>query len=245
MKKNKGGVEVHDKRFEDADSFIRSYIPMIDFLAEILGKNSEVVLNDIRNLDHSIIAIRNNYISHRHVGDPASDLVLRISKENRQDQRDFIANYQGRSEHNAHLRSSTYFLKYEGEVVAMICINTNEDSLNTLSDAVKSVLDAYKIPTGELSDVGADEKPEKNIHQNFERLTTSADAYAQQVVDDYVKKLGITKEFMKPENKIDCVRQLNDHGYFQLKDSVEEAAKALGVSEPSVYRYIQTVRKEK
>lgn len=240
---------MHDDRFENADSFIRSYIPMIDFLAEILGKNSEVVLNDVRNLDHSIIAIRNNYISHRHVGDPASDLVLRIAKENRRDQRDFIANYQGRSEHNAHLRSSTYFLKFEGKVVAMICINTNENSLNNLSEAVKGVLDAYKIPTGDLDDLGAeneDDQPQENtLHHNFERLTTSANSYAKQVVDEYAKKLGITKEFMKPENKIECVRQLNDHGYFQLKDSVEEAAKALGVSEPSVYRYLQTVRKEK
>jgi len=237
---------VHDERFEDADSFIRSYIPMIDFLAEILGKNSEVVLNDVRNLDHSIIAIRNNYISHRHVGDPASDLVLRIAKDNRQDQRDFIANYQGRSDHNAHLRSSTYFLKYDDEVVAMICINTNEESLNELSDIAQKVLAAYKIPTGELAEVGPDDKkPEKKeIHHNFERLTTSANKYAQQVINEYLQKLGITKEFMKPENKIECVRQLNSHGYFQLKDSVEEAAKALGVSEPSVYRYLQTVRKE-
>lgn len=237
---------MQDERFKDADSYIRSFVPMIDFLAEILGRNSEVVLNDVRNLDHSIIAIRNNYISHRHVGDPASDLVLRIAQEGRREKRDFIANYQGRSDHNAHLRSSTYLLKYEGEIVAMICINTNEESLDSLSATVQRVMDAYKIPTGDLNDIGTNKEKaeEPTVHQNFERLTTSANEYAQQVVDEYLLKLGITKEFMKPENKIDCVRQLNSHGYFQLKDSVEEAAKALGVSEPSVYRYIQTVRKE-
>ncbi|MGV7989039.1 helix-turn-helix domain-containing protein, partial [Mycobacterium kansasii] len=33
-------------------------------------------------------------------------------------------------------------------------------------------------------------------------------------------------------------------GYFLLKDSVSEAAKVLKVSDPSVYRYLQTVKDE-
>ncbi|GAF41651.1 hypothetical protein JCM14202_3606 [Agrilactobacillus composti DSM 18527 = JCM 14202] len=47
---------------------------------------------------------------------------------------------------------------------------------------------------------------------------------------------------MKRIDKLNCVKRLYEQGFFQLKDSVVDAAEALGASEPSVYRYLQNVR---
>ncbi|WP_192917955.1 helix-turn-helix domain-containing protein [Companilactobacillus halodurans] len=113
-----------------------------------------------------------------------------------------------------------------------------------LKNSVERVLKDYRIPNDSLSELEND-NIKKTTEHDFETLTKSAKEYVHTVVNDYAQKLGITKEFMKPENKIDCVRQLHEQGYFQLKDSVEEAAKALEVSEPSIYRYIQIIKKEK
>ena len=60
--------------------YVREFIPFVDFLADILGPSSEVVLNDLLDLNHSVVAIRNSHISHRQVGDPATDLALRTMK---------------------------------------------------------------------------------------------------------------------------------------------------------------------
>ena len=49
----------------DTNSKLQKYIPLVDFFAAVLGKNSEVVLHDLTDPDHSIIAIRNNHISNR------------------------------------------------------------------------------------------------------------------------------------------------------------------------------------
>lgn len=43
--------------------YVREFIPFVDFLADILGPSSEVVLNDLLDLNHSVVAIRNSHIS--------------------------------------------------------------------------------------------------------------------------------------------------------------------------------------
>ncbi|MCH4171205.1 MAG: helix-turn-helix transcriptional regulator [Lactobacillus sp.] len=237
------------------NEFIRSYIPMVDFIADILGKNSEVVLNDLTDLDHSIIAIRNNSISHRKIGDPASDLALRTVQAGNKEHRDFIANYRGVTFNNATLCSSTYFLRYEGKVVAMICINTDESCLNELQASLNKVLHAYKPTPDEMRDLettpenqitaaapAADPAPELEKQQEYEHLTVSSKQYAKRVVAEYLAEIGIQKEYMKRIDKLNCVKRLYEQGFFQLKDSVVDAAEALGASEPSVYRYLQNVR---
>ena len=45
-------------------------------------------------------------------------------------------------------------------------------------------------------------------------------------------------------DRVDVIRHLNGNGVFMLKGAVACAAAALGISEPSVYRYLQKVRKE-
>ncbi|MCD2255544.1 helix-turn-helix transcriptional regulator [Agrilactobacillus fermenti] len=230
----------------DVKTFIRSYIPMVDFIAEILGKNSEVVLNDLTNLDHSIIAIRNNHISHRQVGDPASDLALRTVKAGRKEQRDFIANYRGVSDNQVTLRSSTYFLRFEGKIVAMICINTDDSCFDQLQSSLDRVLNAYRPSEAELRDLDTTpetiQKTATSHNYEYEHLTTSSENYAKQIVDAYLQEKGLQLAYMKRTDKIECVRRLYEQGFFQLKDSVVDTAKALSASEPSVYRYLQTVK---
>ncbi|MBT4874131.1 MAG: histidine kinase, partial [Desulfobacula sp.] len=51
------------------DEIIESYLPMVDFIANVYGKNCEVILHDLRKLENSIIAIRNNQVTGRNVND--------------------------------------------------------------------------------------------------------------------------------------------------------------------------------
>ena len=60
---------------------LKPYLPLVDFLAVVLGKNTEIVLHDVLDIDKSIIAIGNNHISGRVVGSPATNLVLKILKD--------------------------------------------------------------------------------------------------------------------------------------------------------------------
>ena len=62
----------------DYNNVLKTYIPLVDFIAGIVGPNCEVVLHDLSN-DESIVAIRNNHISGRK-GGPLTNLGLKLQK---------------------------------------------------------------------------------------------------------------------------------------------------------------------
>ena len=83
---------------------------LVDFLGMVLGKNAEVVLHELSDFDHSILAISNN-LSGREVGGPLTDFALRILKQSKTDNRNFFINYRGKSSCGRDFRSSTMFIR--------------------------------------------------------------------------------------------------------------------------------------
>ncbi|WP_238597760.1 PAS domain-containing protein, partial [Streptococcus suis] len=75
------------------NSKLNHYIPLVDFLAQILGKKTEVVLQDFsQGLDHSLIYIKNN-LSGRDIGAPATDFVLDVLQSKVYKEKDYLVNY--------------------------------------------------------------------------------------------------------------------------------------------------------
>lgn len=221
-------------------NYIQQYVPMIDFLAEILGEHSEVLLNDLTDLNHSVVAIRNPHISHRKVGDPATDLALRTVKAGRVEKRDFLANYEGVVHNHHKLCSSTYFIRYEGEIVAMICINTDNSQLDELQQALTKVINSYnQLKPGKTPTPAHD-------HDNMEpeHLTSSIHELAVTETEKICSERGVSVDYLKRDDKLDLIRRLHQQGYFLLKDAVSVVAHVIQVSEPSVYRYLQMVKEE-
>ncbi|MFR3924501.1 MAG: helix-turn-helix domain-containing protein [Collinsella sp.] len=70
----------------------------------------------------------------------------------------------------------------------------------------------------------------------------------QELIDRSIAELlsarGLDVASLGQSDRVDVIRHLNGNGVFMLKGAVACAATALGISEPSVYRYLQKVRKE-
>ena len=47
---------------------------------------------------------------------------------------------------------------------------------------------------------------------------------------------------MQRDERIEVVRTLEENGFFLLKGGISAAAQRLGVSEPTIYRYLVKVR---
>ncbi|MNI74519.1 hypothetical protein D3C73_1306070 [compost metagenome] len=62
------------------------------------------------------------------------------------------------------------------------------------------------------------------------------------MIGSVIGKLAIPPDRLSSQEKIDIVRELNDLGVFLLKGGVSEAAAALSISEPTVYRYLQKLK---
>ena len=90
---------------------VRRFLPMVDFLEQILGKNSEIVLHDFSDPDHAIVDIRNGIVSGRKVGGPATDLALKIMHDAKYRDLPFITGYEGRGAGGKTLESATRMTK--------------------------------------------------------------------------------------------------------------------------------------
>ena len=89
---------------------LEPYKALVPFLAELLGESCEILLHDISQPKHSVIAIANGFHTGRKVGSPFTDLAIKIMEEKAYVKRDYLANYNGRSK-NKNFVSSTFFIK--------------------------------------------------------------------------------------------------------------------------------------
>ena len=129
---------------------VRRFLPMVDFLEQILGKNSEIVLHDFSDPDHAIVDIRNGIVSGRKVGGPATDLALKIMHDPKYRDLPFITGYEGRGAGGKTLESATYFIREDKEIVGMLCVNTDLStvrSINAMAQQLMACFDAAPTRT--------------------------------------------------------------------------------------------------
>jgi predicted transcriptional regulator YheO len=217
---------------------LKQYIPMVHFIADIMGENCEVVLHDVTNPDHSIIEIVHGHVSGRKINSPITDLALKILKEESYKDRDYICNYKSSSKMNKTLRSSSYFIKDEtNKIIGMICVNMD------ISDVIKArtILDQFimvdnpKIDPVEPSNPAFDLHLFENFEENIEELLLS-------LIKGVLAEYDIPPERMSPQEKIEVVKKLNEKGAFLLKGGVSEVAKYLDASEATIYRYLNKIK---
>ena len=212
-------------------SLLKNFIPMVDFLANVLGEDAEIVLHNMTNIDKSIIAIRNGHISGRKVDGPATNLVLKILKDSQYSDSDFISNYESRSVDGKPLKCSTFLIRNEGrELVGILCININIEK----HMAMKSYLDSFF----------AYSTTKKEAEKVTEHLSTSVEELTFSSIDTVISELGVAPDRLNKEEKLSVIRKLYTNGIFILKGAVNETAKRLSISEASVYRYLNQIKKE-
>lgn len=191
-------------------------------LAATLGPSSEVVLHDLSDPEHSIIAITGD-ITHRKQGGPVTDLVLRLlrSKTVGKD----VINYENTTKDGRRLRSSTIFIREGDEVIGCLCINID------LTDPLMALQF--------LQDYCTTTRLGKNTSEVF-----STDVYdmLSRVMDDTIAKIGIPVVKMVRHNKLNVVKMLDEKGFFMIKGAIDYAAEVLKVSRYTIYNYLNQIR---
>ena len=210
------------------NAYLKKYIPLVDFLAEVFGNDAEVVLQDVSDFNNSVISIRNNHISGRKLGAPATNLVLKVMNGNFTD-KNYVTNYRGVSATGKVVRSSTYFIKDDKEiVVGMLCINIDIDKYLQLKNHLDSIL----------------KLPEEIFEKTTERFSVSAEGLASDSIETILEESGISPDRMSQEEKIEVVNKLDKNGVFLVKGSICKVASILNVSNATIYRYLSKIRRE-
>ena len=210
------------------NAYLKKYIPLVDFLAEVFGDDAEVVLQDVSDFNNYVISIRNNHISGRKLGAPATNLVLKVMNGNFTD-KNYVTNYRGVSAVGKVVRSSTYFIKDDKNVVVgMLCINIDIDKLVQLKNHLDGIL----------------KLPEEIFEKTTERFSVSAEGLASDSIETILEESGISPERMSQEEKMEVVYKLDKNGVFLVKGSICKVASVLNVSNATIYRYLSKIRRE-
>ncbi|ROS60937.1 putative transcriptional regulator YheO [Frigoribacterium sp. PhB160] len=217
------------------------YLPLMDFLAELLGPRTEIVLHDTSDLGRSIVALTNGHVSGRTVGGPATDLVLKVLQNHEHDDRDYLANYLAESRTGGTFRSSTFFIRDDGgDVVGMLCLNIDDEPLTRARDLLAAITATTGLVKGAGPAAVEVGPPPSTV---AERLSTTVDELALDGVARIVAAQGVDPHRMTSDEKVSAVREVERAGVFLLKGAVAQVAEALHVSEPTVYRYLKQVRR--
>lgn len=216
---------------------LKLYIPLVHFIADVIGENCEVVLHDVTNPDESIIEVVNGHLSGRKVGGHLTDLALKILQEKKYIEKHFISNYKGNSKNNQSFRSSSYFIKDKhNSIIGMLCVNIDISNMIKARDWLDSIIMNNSVN----EDV---EKSQPNLELDLsENLEENLDSLLSSLITGVLLECEVPPERMSPDEKMEVIKKLNDKGVFLLKGGVSEVAKHLKASEATIYRYLNKIK---
>lgn len=199
------------------------YVPMANFIAEMNGPRAEALIHDISDYEHSIIYITPRNITGRKAGGPLTDYAIRLVSGKSFEQNDFVVNYIGRSSpDNLILRSSTYFIKDQGQLIGLLCINVD---ITEQVAAAETMRKALLVDASHLED-----------SQAAETFSLSTDELINKVFARRVGHLDGTQLTLAEKRSL--VAELSSLDVFMVKGTIPTVAALLNVSEQTLYRYI-------
>jgi predicted transcriptional regulator YheO len=184
-------------------------------LSETFAPFCEVVVHDLLDPKHAILAIHNN-LSGRAVGQPATELGLaRISDP---EYPQVVANYENHFADGRQAKSTSIGIKdSSGHYVAALCLNVDL----TLFRGLQNVL-------AHFGSVGTDAAVRESLDP------AGADAIRARI-DQFAARLSTTPRSLKLADRRALIRELKEAGFMEMRRSTDTIAFHLGVSRATVY----------
>jgi predicted transcriptional regulator YheO len=215
---------------------LRRYFPIADYIAAINGKNCEVLIHDLSDLNHSICHIVNGHITNRSVGGSITNYALELLQKKEYLDKDSVTNYTGTTRDGKRiLRSSTYFIKDDGgEVLGLLCVNFDITDLLRTQEVVSDLLILNSLKRSESD----------GVDKGAERFDGSVDDIVQEIIDTVIIESGLKLVESTIAEKRILIGKMEAKGVFKFKGAVTKVANVLGVSSQTIYRYLQAMNRE-
>ena len=208
---------------------LSTYVKLAEFMSLCFSEDVEVLVHDVEHLDRSAIAIFNNHISDREAGAPMTRLGCEFIADKLFERDDWVVNYKGITDKGVVVRSSTFFIKNAaGKLIGSLCVNVDMRKYQAVKRLAESMVTMLPLP-------GSGGEPEI--------LTTGSDKPLEKAVDEYCARVGRTVDMLGMDDRLDILRDLLRQGFFERKGAIGDIAGRLNISEPSVYRYLKTIKK--
>ncbi|WP_019011670.1 helix-turn-helix transcriptional regulator [Deinococcus aquatilis] len=182
-------------------------------LAETFAPFCEVVVHDLTNPEHAILAIHNN-LSGRSVGQAATELGLaRLADP---DYPQVLANYANRFADGRPVKSTSVGIKdSSGTYVAALCLNLDLTVFQGLQSVLTPFIQVDATPRETLDPVGAD------------ALRAQINAFAA--------RHASTPRNLSPQHRRLLLQELRTSGHLEVRRAMEIVAAHLNISRAAAY----------
>lgn len=192
---------------------------LASLVAETFGNKCEVVISDLNRPESTILAIFNNHVTGRNVGDPLTPQALERVRSSADG---FYINYRD-SKGGKNLKTSTITVE-NGDLNLAFCINYDCDELDKLHRSLSSFLSM---------------QPDENA---------VCGCYApiiEEAVREGIDMIGKPVRLMNKKDRLQVIEFLESRGIMQMQKSVQAVAQYLGISRYTVYNYINELNADK
>jgi len=188
-----------------------------DGLARTFAPFCEVVLHDLLDPQHAVLAIHNN-LSGREVGQPATELGLARIVDPQYAQ--VIANYANQFADGRQVKSTSIGIKDgQGRYIAALCMNVDL----TMFQGFQGMLNQFAAVQGSAP-----------AQESLDPAGTDA---IRARIDQFAARLASTPRALKTEDRRALMKDLKSAGLLEMRRAMETIAAHLGVSRASVYSY--------
>ena len=200
------------------------YIRVGEIIAEKFSPYLEVIIHDLKDPEHSIIAIFNNHITGRKIGDGTSDIGYKKLANKLPDK---IVNYENTSPSGAKLKSSTLTIRNgHGKIIGSMAFNFDltpfenvQEFFNTITKTSKSKLDDF--PKQEQFFVWS-------VRDDLE-----------QALNKYIIANGLQGKVLTRKDKLKVVVLMKKEGHIKKRGAMSILSELLAITRPTLYKYLK------
>lgn len=195
-------------------------------IAFIYGNNCEVVLHSMESADRPIIAIENNHVSGRDVGEPMSDFVFKLLEDMSKADEPFINFFKNTTLSKNELKSSTTLIRNsQNIIIGALCINMD-----------------LSIPVQEFFKDFLQADSDKYTGTKTAAYTQSTRELIDSSITMALEEVNNQRGLSSTERNKAVVYELYKKGIFSVKKGVEITAEELGISRFTVYNYLKAIK---
>lgn len=213
---------------DEYDHLLRTAKTVADGIGVMFGRDCEVAVHDLRTPTTSLVHLVNGHISGRDLGHPIRDLIYTVLPNI--DETDVLANYPTPLDDGRVLKSTTCLLRdTAGEPAVALCMNYDVSAFAATAGSLQQF-----IAVTEIGVAGTAQAPELGQAEVLDVLRV--------LVRNTMRQFTRSPRQLNTDERRQAVDFLDSKGAFLIKGAVPMVADMLGLSEPSVYRYLDQVR---
>ena len=196
----------------------------LEIIADMFTPYLEVIIHDLQTPEHSIIAIFNNHITGRKIGDGTSDMGYKKLADELPDK---IVNYNNQSPSGAELKSSSLTIRNrDDEIIGSMGFNFDLSSFVNIKEF-------FEIFT---KTIVLDDLPDR---EQF--FIWSVKDEIQQALNKYITSYDLHSKALNRKDKLNVVAYMKKEGHINKKGAISILSELLAITRPTLYKYIKEV----